>query len=64
MQNSSILIISHQERILNIADEIVMIKDGRVEKQGTRSEILPQLMGTSSAVSECHMISPKGGADA
>ena len=64
VQNSSILIISHQERILNIADEIVMIKDGRVEKQGTRSEILPQLMGTSSAVSECHMISGKGGADA
>ena len=64
VQNSSILIISHQERILNIADEIVMIKDGRVEKQGTRDEILPQLMGTSSAVSECHMISGKGGADA
>ena len=63
VQNSSILIISHQERILNIADEIVMIKDGRVEKQGTRDEILPQLMGTSSAVSECHMISGKGGAD-
>ena len=52
------------KRILNIADEIIMIKDGRVEKQGTRDEILPQLMGTSSAVSECHMISGKGGADA
>ena len=64
VQNSSILIISHQERILNIADEIVMLKDGRVEKQGTRDEILPQLMGTSSAVSECHMISGKGGANA
>ncbi|MBR3135932.1 MAG: ATP-binding cassette domain-containing protein [Clostridia bacterium] len=64
VQNSSILIISHQERILNIADEIVMIKDGRVEKQGTRNEILPQLMGTSSAVSECHRISGKGGAQA
>ncbi|MBR0356221.1 MAG: ATP-binding cassette domain-containing protein [Clostridia bacterium] len=64
VQNSSILIISHQERILNIADEIIVIKDGRVEKQGTRDEILPQLMGTSSAVSECHMISGKGGADA
>ena len=64
VQNSSILIISHQERILNIADEIIMIKDGRVEKQGTRDEILPQLMGTSSAVSACHMISGKGGADA
>ena len=61
VQNSSILIISHQERILNIADEIVMLKDGRVEKQGTRDEILPQLMGTPSAVSECHMISGKGG---
>ena len=59
VQNSSILIISHQERILNIADEIVMIKDGRVEKQGTRDEILPQLMGTSSAVSECRMVNGK-----
>ena len=59
IQNSSILIISHQERILNIADEIVMLKDGRVEKQGSRSEILPQLMGTSSAVSECHGVSGK-----
>ncbi len=59
IRNSSILIISHQERILNIADEIVMLKDGRVEKQGSRAEILPQLMGTSSAVSECHGISGK-----
>ena len=64
IQNSSILIISHQERILKIADEIVVLKDGRVEKQGPRDEILPQLMGTSSAGSECHMISGKGGADA
>ncbi len=64
VQNSSILIISHQERILNIADEIVVLKDGRVEKQGPRDEILPQLMGTASVVSECHMISGKGGAEA
>ena len=59
VKNSSILIISHQERILNIADEIVMIRDGRVEKQGTKAEILPQLMGTASAVSECHGVSGK-----
>ena len=64
IRDSSIVIISHQERILNIADEIVMIKDGKVEKQGAREEILPQLMGTSSAVSECRMILGKGGADA
>src|SRR5699024_6951621 len=33
----SILIISHQERILNIADKIVVIKDGQIEKEGPRS---------------------------
>ena len=61
VKDSSILIISHQERILNIADEIILVKDGRVEKQGGREEILPQLMGTSSVVSECHMITQRGG---
>ncbi|MBO5278882.1 MAG: ATP-binding cassette domain-containing protein [Lachnospiraceae bacterium] len=40
----SILIISHQERILNIADEIVVIADGRVEKKGSKEEILPKLL--------------------
>jgi len=48
--NGSILIISHQERILNIADEIVVIADGKVVNQGTRDEIMPQIMGTASAV--------------
>lgn len=51
--NGSILIISHQERILNIADEIVVIADGRVVNQGTRDEIMPQIMGTASAVDAC-----------
>ena len=41
----SIVIISHQERILNIADKIVYIKDGRVERYGDRSGILPGLLG-------------------
>ena len=43
-KKQSILIISHQERILNIADEIVLIADGRIQKIGTKDEILPQLM--------------------
>ena len=41
----TILIISHQERILNIADQIVLLSDGRIEKVGSREEIMPQLLG-------------------
>jgi Fe-S cluster assembly ATP-binding protein len=44
IQDSSILIISHQERILSIADEIVVLRDGRVEKQGARESVYPQLI--------------------
>lgn len=51
--NGSILIISHQERILNIADEIVVIADGKIIKQGTREEIMPEIMGTAAAVGVC-----------
>lgn len=41
----TILIISHQERILNIADRIVLLADGRIEKVGGREEIMPALLG-------------------
>ena len=41
----SILIISHQERILNIADEIVVIAGGTVKAQGKKEDILPELLG-------------------
>lgn len=47
--NGSILIISHQERILNIADKIVVIADGSVSAVGTKEEVLPKLLGTSEA---------------
>ena len=49
----SIIIISHQERILNIADRIVVIADGRITKQGKKEEILPEILGTASAVEAC-----------
>lgn len=42
----TILIISHQERILNIADQIVLLADGSVKKVGTREELMPELLGT------------------
>lgn len=51
--HGSILIISHQERILNIADEILVIADGEVTNHGTKEEILPKLLGSSSAVNIC-----------
>ena len=51
----SILIISHQERILNIAEEIVVIADGQISAQGSKDEILPKLLGTASAVDACSM---------
>ncbi len=53
IKDSSILIISHQERILNIADEIIVLKDGRVADQGPRDAVLPGLIGTASAVKSC-----------
>ena len=52
-KDGSILIISHQERILDIADEIVVISAGQIVKHGPKEEILPQLLGTSSAVNMC-----------
>lgn len=47
--DNSLIIISHQERILNIADEIVVIANGVIKAQGTKNEILPELLnGTGS----------------
>lgn len=47
--NGTILIISHQERILNIADEIVVIEEGKVKKHGSKDEILPEILGSPLA---------------
>ncbi len=48
--NGSILIISHQERILNIADRIIVLAGGRVENDGPGREILPTLLGDTPGV--------------
>lgn len=52
-QDGSIVVISHQERILNIADEIIVLRAGRVAQQGPKDEILPGLLGTTAAVEAC-----------
>ncbi len=55
--DGSVLIISHQERIIDIADEIVVIRDGQVAEQGRKEEILPKLLGTSDARQSCAKLS-------
>ena len=51
----SILIISHQERILNIADKIVVIADGQVQNVGKKEAVLPQLLAAES----CRVLTDK-----
>ncbi|NCB50278.1 MAG: ATP-binding cassette domain-containing protein [Clostridia bacterium] len=45
--NGSILIISHQERILEIADRIIVITDGEISADGNREEVMPLLKDSS-----------------
>lgn len=52
-KNRTILVISHQERILNIADEIIVLADGKILKQGSKDEILPEIVGTQYAAGVC-----------
>lgn len=47
--NGSIMIISHQERILNIADKVVVLADGKIGAIGKKDEILPTLLAANSA---------------
>ena len=56
IEDSSIIIISHQERILNIADEIAVLTNGRIEQQGSRDEIYPSVVGTEAAQDACAML--------
>lgn len=46
-KDKNIMIISHQERILEIADEIIVIADGQVTKRGSSEEIMPELLNTA-----------------
>ena len=48
IKDSSIVIISHQERILNIADEIVLLSSGSITDKGSPDEIMPKLVGQSN----------------
>lgn len=51
-RHGSILIISHQERILNTADEILVIAEGRLVKRGSKDEVLPTLLNAADTGDE------------
>lgn len=59
IKDASIAIISHQEKILNIADEIILLADGKIQSVGKRDEILPLLLNTTSK--SCKVMIEKGG---
>ena len=56
VKGRSIIVISHQERILNIADEIIVLAQGSILKRGDKDTILPEITGTDSAVGSCEML--------
>ena len=53
IRDSSMIIISHQERILAIADRIAVLENGRISRHGPRDEVLPALVGTEAAQDMC-----------
>ena len=52
-RQGTMLVVSHQERLLEIADEIIVIANGRVSAQGSRDEILPGLFGEKRNCAPC-----------
>jgi Fe-S cluster assembly ATP-binding protein len=49
-RESTIIVISHQERIIDLADEIVVLSGGEVEKRGPKDEILPTILADTEPV--------------
>lgn len=53
-KEATILIISHQERILRLADEIVLVANGEIQTRGPMEKIYPQIM--DDTVSGCNLL--------
>lgn len=52
----NVIIISHQERIINIAEEIVLLQNGEIVKKGAKEEVMPLIRGAESA---CRVLADK-----
>ncbi len=53
IHKGTIVVISHQERILNIADKIVVVSDGQVKMNGSAESVLPEILKNESTVKTC-----------
>lgn len=60
-RKESVIIISHQERIMQLADEIIVLADGSVKTRGSKDEVFPKLMGEFD--SGCNFRGREGDAD-
>lgn len=56
--NGSIMIISHQERILDIADRIILIADGQIKAEGSKEEVMPLILGEGGS-GPCNILKDK-----
>ena len=56
---ATMIIISHQERIISLADEVIVVGDGSIRHRGTAEEILPQIL--ADTLGTCPVLT-KGGA--
>ena len=57
-KEESLVLISHQERIIRLADEIILISGGQVTGRGTAEEIYPQIL--ADTVTGCNMLEVDG----
>ena len=54
----SIVIISHQERLIKLADEIILLRDGAIAEVGAPDDLLPRLGFVQKAVPQCQLTEP------
>ena len=57
-RDATLMIISHQERIIQLADEIVMVSNGQIAKQGPVKEVFPLIL--SNTVYDCSYMTKEG----
>ena len=55
-KNRTVVVISHQERLLKIADEIIVLADGKLVRRGPADEVLPEIMHSNYAQTICPKI--------